>query len=107
MTTEEFRTACQRSRNGDLDVRDQILNAGMGIGGEAGEIVDMLKKHVFHGHLLSRSRLAEELGDLLWYVDWIAEIAGLNLSDVMQTNADKLSARYPGGFDPERSIKRG
>lgn len=107
MTTEEFRIVCQNTRNNDLDIRDQILNAGMGIGGEAGEIVDLLKKHVFHSHVVTRSQLTEELGDLLYYVDWLMEVANLNLADVMQANADKLALRYPSGFDPERSINRG
>ena len=81
-------------------------NLGMGIAGEAGEVCDYLKKVVFHGHVLDREKLAEELGDCQWYIAGLATKADIPMSDICRGNVDKLRERYPEGFDPKRSIDR-
>lgn len=79
----------------------------LGIAGEAGEVADLVKKHVGHGHPLDVAKLKYELGDVLWYVAGIASAVGLSLSDVAAGNLEKLRARYPEGhFSTERSISR-
>ncbi len=79
---------------------------GLGIAGEAGEVADMVKKHVGHGHPLDRDALVEELGDVLWYVAAIATLHGLTLGDVATTNVAKLRLRYPDGFSEAASLER-
>ena len=80
---------------------------GLGIAGEAGEVADLVKKHLGHGHTLEVHKLVKELGDVLWYVAMLAREAGVPLSDVARVNVKKLQARYPEGFDSERSKNRG
>lgn len=80
--------------------------AAMGLAGEAGEAVDLLKKHLYHGHNLDQGKLTRELGDILWYVAVLSHLNGIDLADVAAQNVVKLRARYPEGFDPERSRAR-
>lgn len=80
--------------------------AAMGLAGEAGEVVDYLKKVLHHGHTLDRDKLTRELGDVMWYVAVLAHINGVALSEVAAENVRKLKARYPNGFSEERSRNR-
>ena len=91
----------------DLPVNDQLANCVMGLNGEIGEVTDIIKKHLYQGHALDKDHLAEELGDVLFYYTWLSVlILDLDRADIIQRNFDKLKARYPEGFDPERSINR-
>lgn len=85
----------------------QLAVYAMGIAGEAGEVADLLKKHVGHGHPLVKQALVKELGDVLWYITGLAHLAGSSLADVARCNALKLRARYPNGFSKEASQNRG
>ena len=89
-----------------LDKDALVLNGVMGLNGEAGECIDIVKKHLFQGHELDTDKLLDELSDVLWYAAILAEGIGTTLDDVMQHNVDKLMRRYPEGFDAERSIHR-
>ena len=82
------------------------LNGVMGLAGESGECVDMIKKHLFQGHPMDIEHLAKELGDVAWYLAVTAHAIGYNLETVLQMNVDKLRNRYPLGFDPEKSLHR-
>jgi NTP pyrophosphatase (non-canonical NTP hydrolase) len=75
-----------------------LANWGLGLAGEAGEVVELIKKHCFHGKALDRESLRKELGDVLWYISAICSEVGLELGDVAEANIDKLFARYPNGF---------
>ena len=79
---------------------------GLGIAGEAGEVADLLKKHLGHGHALDVDKLRKELGDVLWYTAMIAHRHGLALSEVAAANLHKLQKRYPNGFSSEASQAR-
>lgn len=95
----------KRDRSPEDDAR-LLPVFGLGVAGEAGEVADLIKKHVGHGHPLDVSKLKYELGDVLWYVAALADICGLTLDDVAAANIEKLRARYPDGFSSERSIHR-
>jgi len=83
-----------------------VLNGVMGLAGESGECVDMLKKHLFQGHQLDSEKMLDELGDVLWYIAITAEGLDLKLDDIARHNNEKLAKRYPQGFSAERSIHR-
>ena len=78
----------------------------LGIAGEAGEVADAWKKVVYHKHPMDNEHFKRELGDVLWYIALIADTLGFSLEDVAQTNINKLTARYPNGWDIERSMHR-
>lgn len=80
-----------------------VLVWGLGLAGEAGEVDDLLKKGIGHGHGIDNAKLTKELGDVMWYVANIATARGIKLSDVATANVAKLKARYPSGFTVEAS----
>ena len=85
---------------------NRLINALMGLNGEAGEAIDLLKKALFQGHELEKDKLIEELGDNLWYLAEAAETIGVTLEDIANANLLKLLKRYPDGFKEEDSINR-
>lgn len=78
----------------------------MGLNGEAGECIDILKKHLYQGHAFDSEHMAKELGDVAWYLAISAEAIGYDLETIFQMNIDKLRARYPDGFDADHSLHR-
>ena len=64
--------------------------------GEAGTLLSEYKKHLRDGpaHHLHRERVAEELGDLLWYLSNVASKYDLDLNDVAAGNLAKARARW-------------
>lgn len=84
-----------------------LLLAAVGLGGETGEILEIIKKHVFHGHPLDREKLIKEMGDAEWYACYLRGLIGVSLEEVHNKNIEKLAARYPEGFfSSERSLNR-
>lgn len=83
-----------------------VLNGCLGLAGESGEVLDMIKKWIFHEKDLDREHLKKEIGDVMWYVAMLCESFGFDLDEILQMNVDKLKARYPGGFDPEKANHR-
>jgi NTP pyrophosphatase (non-canonical NTP hydrolase) len=88
-----------------LDPLGIALDA-LGISGEAGEVADLVKKYIGHGHALNREKVKKELVDVLWYVAVLAHRLGFTLEEVAAANVAKLRARYPEGFSTEASIAR-
>lgn len=103
----EYQFAQGRTANGKLDDHERATQAVMGLVGETGELVDAMKKWLYHDHGLPTPYLVEELGDILWYVSELCSCFDLNLSVVAYYNVKKLEKRYPDGFDAERSKNRG
>lgn len=106
MTANEYQKLAMRTLNPALDKRDVLINGVMGLCGEAGEAIDIVKKHLAQGHALDREALIKELGDVAWYLAETAYALDVPLDDVLRGNIDKLRARYPEGFEAERSIAR-
>ena len=88
------------------DKNDQLLNGLMGLNGEAGEAIDLMKKHIFQGHELDREHMAKELGDVAWYLALCADAICYDLDSILTMNIAKLKARYPNGFDKDSSQNR-
>ena len=106
MTINEYQKLALRTLNPDLNEKDVLINGVMGLCGESGEAIDIVKKHLAQGHPLDREKLAKELGDIAWYLAETAYAIGYPLEEILQMNIDKLKARYPEGFSSENSINR-
>lgn len=84
----------------------RLLHGAMGLCTEAGELQDQLKKHIFYGKPLDIVNIAEECGDLFWYLAETLTAIDQKFVDVMQRNIDKLRARYPEKFTEEKALNR-
>lgn len=106
MTLNEYQQLAMTTLNPALDRHDVLINGVMGLCGEAGEAIDLVKKHLAQGHDLDRDALIKELGDVAWYLAETAYALGVPLEEVCARNIDKLRRRYPGGFSAEASKAR-
>ena len=106
MTVKEYQLLAARTINQALDEKELITNGAMGLCGESGEVIDLVKKWRAQGHELDRVHLTEELGDVAWYLAETATAIGAELEDVLKANIEKLMKRYPEGFAAERSVNR-
>lgn len=105
MTFKEYQKLAQRTSSTKRR-QDKLLNGLLGLGGESGEAIDILKKHLYQGHELDEEKLKDECSDVLWYLAEVAEGLDMNLGDIAQHNIYKLQNRYPEGFESERSVNR-
>ena len=106
MTINEYQKLAMTTLNPELSQKDVLINGVMGLCGESGEAIDIVKKWLAQGHELDREKLAKELGDICWYLAETATALDLSLEDIMAANIEKLKRRYPDGFDAQRSIHR-
>lgn len=106
MTINEYQQRAMATLNPKLTERDVLINSVMGLCGESGEAIDIVKKWLAQGHPLDRERLAGELGDVAWYLAEAATALGMPLEDILRANLEKLERRYPDGFSTERSVVR-
>ena len=106
MTINEYQKLAMATLNPELSKKDVLINGVMGLCGESGEAIDIVKKWLAQGHELDRDKLAKELGDICWYLAETATALDLSLEEIMEGNIKKLRQRYPDGFDAERSIHR-
>lgn len=106
MNVNDYQKEAMTLLNPALTEKDVLMNALMGLCGESGEAIDLMKKHLYQGHDLDKEKLVKELGDIAWYLAEAATGLSIDLSEVLQRNLDKLHARYPQGFSTERSMHR-
>ncbi len=106
MTINEYQKLAMTTLNPDLDRKDILINGVMGLCGESGEVIDIVKKHLAQGHELDKEKIIKELGDVAWYMAEIATVLDVELEDVLVQNIEKLKKRYPEGFSIEKSIHR-
>lgn len=106
---ESYTDKALKTLNKDVfEQKDLILNASLGLSGEVGEVNDIIKKYMYHGHKLdddTKEKIILELGDVCWYVALMAwAIDKTKFEDVLNKNIEKLENRYHGEFSTEKSI---
>ena len=106
MEANEYQRLAMTTLNPALDKKDVLINSVMGLCGEAGEAIDIVKKWLAQGHDLDKEHLAKELGDIAWYLAEAATALDLPLDEILEGNIEKLKKRYPEGFDREHSLVR-
>ena len=106
MQVNEYQTIAMTTLNPDLSKREVLINSVMGLCGESGEAIDIVKKWMAHGHELDKEHLAKELGDIAWYLAEAATALDMDLEDIFRANIEKLKQRYPDGFSSEKSRMR-
>ena len=106
MQVNEYQKAAMATLNPALDKKNVLINSVMGLCGESGEAIDIVKKWLMQGHELDKERLVKELGDVAWYLAEAATALDVPLEAVFQGNLDKLRQRFPNGFDVGASVNR-
>ena len=106
MTLNEYQRLAMTTLNPELSQKDILINGVMGLCGEAGETIDLVKKHLHQGHDLDQEAMKKELGDIAWYLAETAYALGYSLEEVCKGNIDKLKKRFPEGFSVDASIHR-
>lgn len=106
MTGKEYQRLAMTTLNPALSKKDVLINGVMGLCGESGEAIDIVKKHLHQGHELDKEKLIKELGDIAWYLAETAHALDVDLDEILEKNIAKLKMRYPEGFDTEKSIHR-
>ena len=98
MEFNEYHEAAKRTLYGNEQV---LTNCALGLAGESGQLVDLVKNYTFKGHPLDRDDLIHEMGDVLWYLSQVAEWADIPFEEVAQKNIETLNERYPNGFNKQ------
>lgn len=106
MTINEYQKLAMTTLNRDLSDKDILINGVMGLCGESGEAIDIVKKHLAQGHELDREHLIKEMGDVAWYLAELATVLDISLEEVLERNIEKLKKRYPEGFAYDKSKDR-
>lgn len=106
MTINEYQHLAMRTLNPDLSKKDVLINSVMGLCGESGEAIDIVKKWLAQGHELDKGKLAKELGDIAWYLAEAATALEIPLEEILAANIEKLRKRFPEGFTAEASQTR-
>ena len=96
---------CHKRCNPSTDI-GAVINACMGLPGEVGETIDLIKKWMFGGHNLSYTELKEEISDVMWYLALMCYAFGFSLEEIAQININKLLERYPEGYSEHASQHR-
>ena len=105
MTFRDYQELARRTQNHALWDKERLRHALFGLASEAGEILGIYQKEL-QGHMVSRDKVIDELGDLLWFCSELADSLEVTLDDVAMHNVAKLRERYPRGFESCRSINR-
>ena len=95
MHVSEYQRLAMTTRNPEISKKDMLINSMMGLCGESGEAIDLVKKHLHQGHELDREKLIKELGDIAWYLAAAATALDADLDDILAGHLDKLRQRYP------------
>ena len=106
ITEQEYVHEVMRTYAGSPDDRSKLTLGALGLAGESGEVIYLIKKQLFQGHTIDQEKLLDEMGDVYWYFTLILQTMGYSLQQVMNCNIAKLRRRYPRGFEVERSVNR-
>ncbi len=106
LTIDQYQSLASRTAGAGGDGERRLIIAALGLAGEAGEFANMVKKLTAHGHNIPADKLAEELGDIMWYVAEAATALERSLGEIAHNNVNKLRERYPEGFSEDRSRNR-
>jgi NTP pyrophosphatase (non-canonical NTP hydrolase) len=106
MDITQYQRLARRTMPKQFTANENLSMLALGLAGEAGEVIEIVKKDLYHGHLLNKKEVEKELGDVMWYIANLATELNLSLEVILEGNIEKLKTRYPKGFTEEDSIKR-
>ena len=105
MELNEYQEKAKCFINKDLDDEEVRAHSMLGLCSEVGELQGLFQKKL-QGHELNETHVKKELGDVLWFVAEVATAYEWELNEIAEMNIEKLSARYPNGFEVDKSLHR-
>ena len=106
MKHNDFTNSVLRTARLELSKDHQLNNILFGLAGETGEVIDCYKKQLFQDHPVNLDKIKNEVGDVLYYLFWLAHHQGFTIEECMLKNKEKLEKRYPVSFSGDQSIYR-
>lgn len=106
MDFKEYQKEAAKTIPEDMEKESMLINACMGLCGEAGEVSEPVKKWAFQHHDLNLEKIKDEASDVLWYLAELCTACGFSMEDVAKHNIEKLRKRYGERFDAEKSRNR-
>lgn len=103
---QEFREFVDYLFQSKRDGVDGQLHAAVGLAGEAGEVLDHMKKAWVYDREIDREKVLEEMGDTIHYLMMLCIKMDVEFGDLMLNNVTKLRKRYPNGFTKKDAIAR-
>lgn len=94
MTGNQYQELAMRTANNLHTLDEALINGAMGLCGETGEVMEIIKKWKFQSKPLDLEDFKLELSDVLWYVALLCQVTNLKMEDVMIANIAKLEKRY-------------
>ena len=94
MTPNKYQELAKRTAPDYGSYKENSSYYYIGLNGEAGEVGEILKRHLYRGEPLDFEHLKDELGDVLWYLTMLIDQYGFKLEDIMEENINKLANRY-------------
>lgn len=105
MNLNEYQCLAARTINKELDTGRIERHALHGLSAEVGELHGIFQKY-YQGHAINDEHVKKEVGDILWMIAEFCTANGWDLDDIAAMNIEKLKARYPKGFEAEKSLHR-
>lgn len=105
MELNEYQKKAQKFVNKNLNDEEVRAHSMLGLCSEVGELQGLFQKKL-QGHGLNEIHVKKELGDVLWFVAEVATAYEWDLNEIAEMNIEKLEARYPNGFEVEKSLHR-
>lgn len=107
MTFEQYRDQAYAAVQEHTSHKDAMSHWAVGLTEEAGEVNGVIKHKYYNFENIPVAKIAEELGDVLWYIAAMCTELGINMDAVAKLNLAKNRHKYPDGqFDPQRSANR-
>ena len=107
MNWKEYTKNVLITANPVLTKTESIFSATMGLVGESAEVSEIIKKRYFHGKEIPQDDLMKEVGDVCYYLAWFCHLQGIDISQAMERNIEKLQKRHPKGFSSDYKDREG
>lgn len=75
-----------------------LADCGLGLAGEAGEVADVIKKHLSASKQMDVEKVKYELGDIMWYIASLCDCLELDMGEVASANIEKLRKRHGDAY---------
>ena len=105
MNFNQYQKEAARTMNKNLNGHQTLMHSLHGLAAEVGELHGIYQK-VYQGHDLDLEHVRKEIGDIFWMLAELCTVYGFKMEDIAMLNIKKLKARFPDGFEAERSLHR-